>query len=109
MTDDLYYRKMESTLTTDLVDMIRERDRHIEKLEAEIQNLEGIKLAQETALSTEYMIEEQLQYELKNFMTNKINVAKELIQSLSTCLESHHTNSYEHELIQKANKFLEEK
>ena len=46
---------------------------------------------------------------LENFMTNELNVAKDLIQSLSTCLESHHTNSYEYELIQKANKFLEEK
>ena len=33
MTDDLYYRKMESTSTTDLVDMIRERDERIEELE----------------------------------------------------------------------------
>lgn len=63
MTDDLYYRKMESTSTTDLVDMIRERDGHIAELEAEIQNLEGIKLAQETALSKEFIIEEQLQKE----------------------------------------------
>jgi hypothetical protein len=35
MTDDLYYRKMESTSTTDLVDMIRERDGRIAKLEKE--------------------------------------------------------------------------
>ena len=35
MTDDLYYRKMESTSTTDLVDMIRERDGRIAELEKE--------------------------------------------------------------------------
>ena len=33
MTDDLYYRKLESISTTDLVDMIRERDERIEELE----------------------------------------------------------------------------
>lgn len=33
MTDDLYYRKLESTSTTDLVDMIRERDKQISELE----------------------------------------------------------------------------
>lgn len=33
---------------------------YIEELEADIQDLEGIKLAQETALSKEYIIEEQL-------------------------------------------------
>lgn len=63
MTDDLYYRKLEIISTTDLVDMIRERDKRIAELEEDIQNLEGIKLAQETALSTEYIIEEQLQKE----------------------------------------------
>lgn len=40
-----------------------ERGRKIYELEAEIQNLEGIKLAQETALSKEYIIKEQLQKE----------------------------------------------
>lgn len=29
MTDDLYYRKLESTSTSDLVDMLREKDRRI--------------------------------------------------------------------------------
>lgn len=40
MTDDLYYRKMESTSTTDLVDMLRERDKRIENLEKENGKLE---------------------------------------------------------------------
>ena len=35
MTDDLYYRKLESTSTSDLVDMLREKDRRIEELEQE--------------------------------------------------------------------------
>ena len=35
MTDDLYYRKLESMSTTDLVDMIRERDGCIAELEKE--------------------------------------------------------------------------
>lgn len=39
MTDDLYYRKLESTSTTDLVDMIRERDGCIEELEEENEKL----------------------------------------------------------------------
>lgn len=33
MTDDLYYRKLESTSTTDLVDMIRDKDKQIAELE----------------------------------------------------------------------------
>ena len=39
MTDDLYYRKMESTPTTDLVDMKRERDERIAELEAQIEKM----------------------------------------------------------------------
>ena len=35
MTEDLYYRKLESTSTTDLVDMIMERDKQISELEKE--------------------------------------------------------------------------
>ena len=35
MTDDLYYRKLESTSTSDLVDILRERDRRITQLEKE--------------------------------------------------------------------------
>ena len=35
MTDDLYYRKLESTSTSDLVDMLREKDRRIAELEEE--------------------------------------------------------------------------
>ena len=35
MTDDLYYRKLESTSTSDLVDMLREKDRRIAELEKE--------------------------------------------------------------------------
>ena len=35
MTDDLYYRKLESTSTSDLVDILRERDGRITQLEKE--------------------------------------------------------------------------
>ena len=37
MSDDLYYRKLESTSTTDLVDMIREKDKRIEELEQKLE------------------------------------------------------------------------
>lgn len=47
---------------------------HIAELKAEIQNLGGIKLAQETALSTEYAIEEQLKAKLVE--------AKEIIKNI---------------------------
>ena len=39
MTDDLYYRKLESTSTSDLVDMLREKDRRIAELEEENEEL----------------------------------------------------------------------
>lgn len=39
MTDDLYYRKLESTSTIDLVDMIRKKDRYIAELEEKIKHL----------------------------------------------------------------------
>ena len=39
MTDDLYYRKLESTSTSDLVDMLREKDRRIAELEKENKEL----------------------------------------------------------------------
>ena len=39
LTDDLYYRKLESTSTTELVDMIREKDKCITDLEAKLENI----------------------------------------------------------------------
>ena len=39
MTDELYYRKLESTSTSDLVDMLREKDRRIAELEKENEDL----------------------------------------------------------------------
>lgn len=39
LTDDLYYRKLESTSTTELVDMIREKDKSIAGLEAKLENI----------------------------------------------------------------------
>lgn len=38
----------------------------------------------------------------------QISKAKELIQTLSTCLEGHHTNSFEYEQIKQAEAFLSE-
>ena len=40
MTDDLYYRKLESTSTSDLVDILREKDRRITELEEENEQLQ---------------------------------------------------------------------
>lgn len=49
MTDDLYYRKLESTSTSDLVDMLREKDGRIEELEKENAELrEKLKDAEES-------------------------------------------------------------
>ena len=39
LTDDLYYRKLESTSTTELDDMIREKDKCITDLEAKLENI----------------------------------------------------------------------
>ena len=50
MTDDLYYRKLESTSTTDLVDMIRERDERIAELEQQIEQLQKINSEQKEVL-----------------------------------------------------------
>ena len=41
MTDDLYYRKLESTSTSDLVDILREKDRRITELEKENEGLKA--------------------------------------------------------------------
>ena len=41
MTDDIYYRKLESTSTSDLVDMLREKDRRIAELEEENEGLKA--------------------------------------------------------------------
>ena len=40
MNDDLYYRKLESTSTTGLVDMIREKDKRIAELEQKLEQTE---------------------------------------------------------------------
>ena len=39
MTDDLYYRKLESIPTSDLVDMLREKDRRIAEMKEENEEL----------------------------------------------------------------------
>lgn len=55
MTDDLYHRqlesmKLESMATTDLVDMLRKRDRRIEALEAQIEQLQKVNSEQKETL-----------------------------------------------------------
>lgn len=50
MTDDLYYRKLESISTTDLVDMIREQDERIAELEQQIEQLQKINSEQKEML-----------------------------------------------------------
>lgn len=69
--------------------MIREKE-----LKAEIQHLEGIKLAQETALSKEYIIEEQLRKEnaelkekLGDVQIQKAGEKSDLVWKLKTANE----------------------
>lgn len=97
MTDDLYYRKMESTSTTDLVDMIRERDGRIAKLEQENAELKRHNKAVGTTLELH-----------SKLMKSKLTNAKESILKLSTCLEGHSNNKFEYELLQEAEQFLKE-
>jgi hypothetical protein len=42
MTDDLYYRKLENTSTTDLVDMIREKDKNIAELKETVIKMNNV-------------------------------------------------------------------
>lgn len=41
-------------------------------------------------------------------LNEQLSKAKEIIQTLSTCLEGHHTNSFEYEQIKQAEAFLSE-
>lgn len=94
MTDDLYHRqlesmKLENMATTDLIDMLRERDKRIEKLEEQnrklLESCEGATM-----------------------MYEDLCKAKEIILKLSTCLEGHSNNNFEYELLQEAEQFLKE-
>lgn len=41
-------------------------------------------------------------------LNEQLSEAKEIIQTLSTCLEGHHTNSFEYEQIKQAEEFLKD-
>ena len=66
MTDDLYYRKLESISTSDLVDMLREKDRRITELEKEN---EGLKVKLDEIKN---YLANDIPHELMNEATNKI-------------------------------------
>lgn len=86
MTDDLYHRQLESMATTNLVDMLRERDKRIEKLEKALSVCNAS----------------------NSFNKEQLTKAKEFILKLSTCLEGHSNNNFEYELLQEAEQFLKE-
>ena len=59
MTDDLFYRKLESISTSDLVDMLIEKDRRITELEEENEGLsKRIREQQKTIGSLTDMVDE---------------------------------------------------
>ena len=66
MTDDLYYRKLESISTSDLVDMLREKDRRIAELEKE-----NAELKEKLDKIRNYLAND-IPHELMNEATNKI-------------------------------------
>lgn len=90
MTDDLYSRKLESTSTSDLVDMLREKDRRIAELEEENEGLKAFEshcdeieedakaIAKENAELKEKLdkirnyLANDIPHELMNEATNKI-------------------------------------
>lgn len=104
-----------------------------EELKAEIENLEGIKLAQETALNKEYNIVEQLQKENEELkeqcsiladcntctstcktenveMKKQLTKAKEIIKNLSNAYEYviQHKEYADRDVLTKAEQFLKE-
>lgn len=83
MTDDLYYRKMESTSTTDLVDMIRERDGRIAKLEKENAELKSIADFQTSSNMDRY-------FQLKR-SKEQLAKAKAIIRDYKIVVEGDHT------------------
>lgn len=89
MTDDLYYRKMESTSTTDLVDMIRERDERIAELEKDNAELKGQCSILDKSLitSTKNNIERQkIIDELKVALRNVIDYLGQFCSDYQDCI-----------------------
>lgn len=74
MTDDLYYRKLESTSTTDLVDIIRDKDKQIEELEEELK-----KWKDEWQEQVQKAIDEGY---ARTLQTMKLTKAKDILQRL---------------------------
>ena len=79
MTDDLYYRKLESTSTSDLVDMLREKDRRIAELEEE--NAELKKKLDKIRNYLVYDIFDRFKY-----LENLLKISQEKQEELSKCI-----------------------
>lgn len=79
LTDDLYYRKLESTSTTDLVDMIREKDKRIAELEQENAELKADNDARKFAMTMSEKVEKQLRNERNTFLAQNEQYEKDLI------------------------------
>ena len=129
MTDDLYYIKLESTSTSDLVDMLREKDRRIAGLEKENGQLEEelskrILEQQKTIGSLTDTIDELKEQcsiladcntchsTCKNEnieMKKQLTKAKELIEELSSSLSVvGECGEEECELLNRAEQFIKE-
>ena len=78
MTDDLYYRKLESTSTIDLVDMIREKDKRIAELEkenAELKKINADGLSELNHINGELIIENEKLHKENAELKGLIDVA----------------------------------
>lgn len=110
MTDSLYHKqlesiKLESMSTTDLVDILRERDNRIEELEKE--NLENESEAREINIRFDKL--------LKKYMLQRSQLlkSKEIIKKLLHTLknkDSDYTYALKntHQVLQEAEQFLKE-
>ena len=81
MTDDLYYRKLESTSTTDLVDMIRDKDKQIADLEKENAGLKSDYKVLSCSVGDFGELQDKLEEEQRknNGLSDNFTKAKELL------------------------------
>lgn len=103
MTDDLYYRKLENTSTSDLVDMLREKDRRIAELEKESAELKEQCLILADCDTCHSTCKNE-NIEMKKQLTKAKELIGELISSLSVVGECEE----ECELLNRAEEFLKE-
>lgn len=83
MTDDLYYRKLESTSTSDLVDMLREKDRRIAELEKENGQLEkeNAELKEKLDKIRKYLVYDI--FDRFKYLENLLKISQETQEELS--------------------------